>query len=176
MKSLKKIENYQGNITKFKKQIKELEQEVAQEKSNLDDLNESYQSLVVSGEVVKADKLYLDIEDKDKQYKAKAKRLKTMKDSLKRVIKDNCRNMSIAFEDLTGEYREAYSENYKSYQEAVKQAREKKQEIEAYNQKYQTERIKLSRYIDHMLKEHDIHPREFTGNVNALTPFNVESK
>ena len=176
MKSLKKIENYQGNITKFKKQIEELEAEVTQDKTHLDELNESYKSLVVSGEVVKADKLYLEIEEKEKQYKAKSKRLKTMKDSLKRVIIENCSNMSAAFEDLTGEYREAYSENYKSYQEAVKQAREKKQEIEAYNQKYQTELIRLSRYIDHMLKEHDIHPREFTGNVNALTPFNIESK
>lgn len=173
MKTLDKIETYKANIINFETKIKELEQIVANEQKELTDINQKYQALVVNGEVDHADELYTDIEQMEKELKAKSKRLDVMKSSLKQVIIDNCKKIQNTFAEVNKEYQLTYAHEYKAYQQLLREVDKAKEKLSIRDHDYSRNYTNISRFMNQSLRAHNIIPIEFMGGINKILPFDL---
>lgn len=167
--AVNEIDDLKKAVYRFDIRINDLEQEIAQDTDEYNQLENEYSELISNGEDEKADKLFVKLDKLKGIRKAKMNRLDTMRATRTKIVIDNCNKVKEKTETLYLAFREEHQELYKEVVKITDELNQKRNELKKVNQAWEGQVHLNSRFIDHQVRTHSIHPT--LANNNFAIPY-----
>lgn len=158
------IQQIKGDIYRFLDDKNKLEKDISDLKSELDNFEDEYNTLILKGQQDEADKLFLSQESKRKEYELKNKRLESMKKlNDDEVVIKKWKEISVIANSLEDDYRKEYDDVLTDYLKAMAEVENKKEQLDEISTQHKAYNYALN--VECSGHFHDIGRRNILTNI-----------